>query len=454
MMNRRDFLRQSSGALGATALASQPRPASAQTKSSLTLALTGDLIMPRRVSNLTDPRFLDVAKLLQGADCTFGNCEMAIASRSEGVPSAAGRSLSVVVDPGVADELRWLGYDLMGTANNHSLDYGTGGVSATLAHLDRCGIAGAGTGINLQEAAAPRYADTASGRVALVGCASTVAPHAPAVAGRGDFPGVPGVNTIKRRVRYQLPKPLLDAVASASNALDPVMLTGANFPAPPGVTFMGAAFVEGPGPDLLSEPDPVDQARLVDSIQVAKRNARLVLASIHAHEIYKELTVPDPFVPALAHAAIDAGADVFITHGSHYMAGIEIYKGKPIFYGLGDFFFQYESVRTYAADTFEQYGLPTHGTDPSKASDQVPLRGGRLLWETIVPVLQYDGDRLTGIVLHPVTLGMDQPRHARGTPVTASAADADKILSDLVRLSAPYGTKVTKDGNRGRVAIG
>jgi poly-gamma-glutamate capsule biosynthesis protein CapA/YwtB (metallophosphatase superfamily) len=440
-MNRRDFLRQSSGALGAAALATQAGPASAQAKPTLTLALTGDVIMPRRASTLTDPRFLEVARLLQGADCTFGNCEMVIAGRSEGVPSAAGRSLSVVVDPYAADELKWLGYDLMGTANNHSLDYGAGGLTA------------AGTGVDLQEAAAPRYADTASGRVALVGCASTVAPHAPAVAGRGDFPGVPGVNTIRRRVRYQLPKALLDGVAAAAKALDPVMLTGANFPVPPGVTLMGAAFVEGPTADLLSEPHPADQARLVEAVQVARRNARLVLASIHAHEIYRELTVPDPFVPALAHAAIDAGADVFITHGSHYLAGIEIYKGKPIFYGLGDFFFQYESVRAYAADTYEAYGLPAQATDPSKATDQIPLRGGRLLWETVVPVLEYDGDRLTSLVVHPVTLGMDQPRHARGTPVTASPADADKILDDLTRLSAAYGTRVTKDGTRGRIAL-
>jgi poly-gamma-glutamate synthesis protein (capsule biosynthesis protein) len=265
---------------------------------------------------------------------------------------------------------------------------------------------------------------------------------------------VPGTNTIRRRVRYQVPKAIYDGIAAAGSALDPVMLTGANRPAPAGLTFMGASFVEGPTPDLLSEPHPVDQARLVEAVQVARRTARLVLVSIHAHEIYKELTVPDPFVPALAHAAIDAGADVFITHGSHYLAGIEIYKGKPIFYGLGDFFFQYESVRGYAADTYEAYGLPAQAADPTRASDQVPLRGGRLLWQTVVPVLEYDGDRLTGLVVHPVTLGMEQPRHARGTPVTASPADADTILGDLTRLSATYGTTLTKDGTRGRIALG
>ena len=41
----------------------------------------------------------------------------------------------------------------------------------------------------------------------------------------------------------------------------------------------------------------------------------------------------------IAHAAIDAGADVVIGHGPHYSLPVEIYKGKPIFYGLGSFSF-------------------------------------------------------------------------------------------------------------------
>jgi poly-gamma-glutamate synthesis protein (capsule biosynthesis protein) len=164
----------------------------AQTRDTLSLLLTGDVILTRRVSSLADSGFLAVRQLLNDADCTFGNCELVIADRHEGVPSAAGRSLSSVVRSHMADDLRWLGYDLMGTANNHTLDYGTGGVAATLAHLDNAGIVGAGTGINLQEAAAPRFVETPGGRVALIGCASTVAPHAPAVLARGDYPGVPG----------------------------------------------------------------------------------------------------------------------------------------------------------------------------------------------------------------------------------------------------------------------
>ncbi|MGE3274021.1 MAG: CapA family protein [Vicinamibacterales bacterium] len=452
-MNRRDFLSYSASALAAASVAARPRRVVAQTRASLQLALTGDVILSRRVSQLTDPRFLAVAELLRGADCTFGNCELVMADRDEGRPSAAGASLSVVVDPMVADEMRWLGYDVMGTANNHSLDYGRGGVLATLAHLDRAGIVGAGTGANLQEAAAPQYADTVGGRVALIGCASTIAPHAPAVLERGDYPGVAGLNPMRRVVKWQLPKALYDGVQAAADALKPVQTSGALFTPPPGLTFMGASFVEGTTPDLLSDPHPADLTRITDAVAVARRNARLVLVSIHAHELYKELTDPDPFLPKLAHAAIDAGADVFITHGSHYLAGMEIYKGKPIFYGLGDFFFQYETVPGFAADVYQAYGLDPHALDGSEATEKIPLAGGRRLWETVVPVLSYDGTRLTGITLHPVTLGMDLPRHERGTPITASAADAERIITELGDLSKRYGATVRWNGTSGDLVI-
>ena len=454
-MNRRHFLNQSTRVLAGGVLATgAARRVHAQVTRSLSVALTGDVILTRRASTLTDPEFARVRALLTGADCAFGNCELVIAARDEGTPSAAGRSLSSVVRPHIADELRWLGYDLMGTANNHTLDYGPGGVAATLRHLDRVGVVAAGTGANLQEAAAPRYADTAGGRVALVGCASTVAPHAPAVLARGDYPGVPGTNTMRMVRKYQVPKAMLDALAGAATALDPVLFSGANFPRPPGVTFMGNAFVEGPTADLQSDPHPADVKRLTAAIAEARPNARTVIASIHAHEIYRDLTTPDPFVPKLARAAIDAGADIFAVHGSHYMAGMEIYKNKPIFYGLGDFFFQYHTFEALGADSYEFYGLDPLTTPPSMAVDKIPLRGGRQLWETIVPTLSYDGDRLTSIAVHPVTLGMDRPVPDRGTPVMASAADGERIVADFARLSTRHGAEVSWNGERGVVRLG
>jgi hypothetical protein len=41
----------------------------------------------------------------------------------------------------------------------------------------------------------------------------------------------------------------------------------------------------------------------------------------------------------IAHAAIDAGADIVVGHGPHYSLPIEVYKGKPVFYGVGNLSF-------------------------------------------------------------------------------------------------------------------
>ena len=85
--------------------------------------------------------------------------------------------------------------------------------------------------------------------------------------------------------------------------------------------------------------------------------------------------------------------------------------------------------------------------------DKIPLRGGRQLWETIVPTLTYDGERLTSVTVHPVTLGMDRPVHDRGTPVMASAADGERIVADFAQLSKRYGADVTWTGDRGVVRL-
>ncbi len=46
------------------------------------------------------------------------------------------------------------------------------------------------------------------------------------------------------------------------------------------------------------------------------------------------------YMTEIAHAAIDAGADIVMGHGPHYPLPVEVYKGKPIFYGLGNLSFR------------------------------------------------------------------------------------------------------------------
>jgi poly-gamma-glutamate synthesis protein (capsule biosynthesis protein) len=462
-VNRRDFLIRTGGAAAAAALAA-PRALRAAPiiRDTLTLAATGDCILTRPISSLHDARFERLVEVLRGVDCAYGNCEMVLADPDAGYPMVEGSALSVVSDPTIADELSWCGFDVMGTANNHSLDYGVGGIVSTRRALDRVGIGHAGTGLSLQEAAAPAYVESAAGRVALVNCASTVHLYAAAYPSRPDFRGIPGANPVRVRHRIQLDRASFEALSRAAAALAPLgpignpLVPGQN-PAPQvsadRVSLYGNTFVPGSSVDVSSEIDPEDLARITDAVKVARRNARIVIVSIHAHEVYKTLESPDKFLQPFARACIDAGADAFFTAGTHVLEGIEIYRQRPICYGLGDFFFQYQTVRGYSSDVYEAFGLDPQLPDPTEASDRIALPTGAALWQTIVPVITYAASGATSMVLHPVTLGVDEPRFQRGTPRMAEGAEAEAIIAKVEQLSTPYGTKVSFAAGLGTVAL-
>jgi poly-gamma-glutamate capsule biosynthesis protein CapA/YwtB (metallophosphatase superfamily) len=446
-MNRRHFL---AGA-GATAAFSilGARGVRGAAAAPITVAATGDCILSRRVSQLTDPGFLRLVQLLRSADCAYGNCELVMASSEPGYPTAAGASLSVIVDPKMAEELAWLGYDVMGTANNHSTDYGVEGIRSTIANLERVGIGHAGTGLNLQQAAAAGYADTPGGRVALINCASSFAPWSPAVHARGDFKGVPGLNPVRVERRYQLDPAAFAGVQTAAKSLGQTLPPDAQRE----FTWLGNTFVPGATPDFLSEAAAVDVKRLAEAIQTGRRNARLVLVSIHAHESYRTLDAPARFLQPLARACIDAGADAFFGAGPHVTWGIELYKGKPICYSLGDFLFQYETVRGYAADTYEAFKLDPQTPDHSLASDRIALPHDPAIWESVLPMMTFAGSDLQQMVLHPVASDMSLPRFERGTPSLATGETAERIISRMIAQSKSYGTSISFEQGRGIVRV-
>ena len=102
-------------------------------------------------------------------------------------------------------------------------------------------------------------------------------------------------------------------------------------------------------------------------IREARRQADWVIASFHSHEFAHksvlnaksrgELSDPADFAIEYAHAAIDAGADVFVGHGSHTALGIEIYKGKPIFYSVGTLIMQNETLPFFPSEAYGRFGL-------------------------------------------------------------------------------------------------
>ncbi|HEV2844766.1 MAG TPA: CapA family protein, partial [Thermoanaerobaculia bacterium] len=153
-------------------------------------------------------------------------------------------------------------------------------------------------------------------------------------------------------------------------------------------------------------------------------------------------------------ACIDAGADAFFSAGPHVMRGIEIYKGKPIFYSLSNFIFQYETIHGLSAEAYAGMGLDPATLDPSLFGKKIFYHEQKRFWQSFVPKITYEDGQVVEIEIHPVSLGFGKPLYERGTPVLARGEDATEILEQLAALSKPFGTRIDIQEGVGRVVLG
>jgi hypothetical protein len=428
-----------------------------------TLVGAGDCIITRRVSEVTHPDFRALVELLRGADCAWGNCEIVVGKGGELHPAWKDGDPHVCGDPWTADELRWMGFTLMGTANNHTVDYGEQGLLSTLENLDRVGIAHAGSGLDLEAAARPGYADSAAGRVGLVSCASTFPPYFAAAPAHPYVKGRPGLNPLKVKAAVVLDDATFQRLKAARQVLaeiwaenDDQGLGGPKPPADPKKLDLCDEFIirDGDRVDYQSEGDPADVKRIGEAIAAARAGSHVVVASIHAHEARRKHELSDLFIQPFAHACIDAGADVYFSSGPHVLRGIELYKGKPIFYSLANFFFQVETHRFTPAEDYTSWGMDGRTIDPLALEHKIGFVQKPRYWRSVAPRITFEGGKVTAVELFPLTLGFDEPADRRGTPRLARGEEAAAILAHLASLSAPYGTVVEVDGDVGRLRLG
>ncbi|HYM70681.1 MAG TPA: CapA family protein [bacterium] len=411
----------------------------------LLLAATGDALITKRIGESRDPAFHALVALLRSADVRFTNLEGTLHDYL-GSPQAASGGTYVVGSPRIIDDLKAMGFNLYAAANNHMADWGDGGLLGTMDTLDRAGVVYAGIGRHLAEARSPGYLDLAAGRVALIALTSSFPPHAPAGEQRPDCQGRPGVNPLRHETTITVSRETLAQLAAIHERLHlgagrahSVQL-GFQRTDPEGVTTLfDHKFRAGAPEGVRTSPHAGDVAANLQWIRDARRQADWVLVSVHAHEMAgHEVEEPAEFVTTFCRAAVDAGADAVLGHGPHLLRGIEIYKGKPIFYSLGNFIFQNEVLQRQPADFYERLGLPPTAT-PADLFDARGARGGFAAdpryWEAIVPVCRFDGGALEAITLYPVTLGHGLPRARRGSPVLAGGATGRAIIERLARMS-------------------
>lgn len=445
------------------------------------VVLTGDSIVNRRLSVYTDPASVGLFKTIQHADAAFTNFETLVHNYQ--YPGGFESGGAYMSSPSwIPAELRWAGFNLVSTANNHAYDFGEQGLMSTLRALDEAGLAHAGSGANLALARAPAYVETARGRVSLVAVASTFTAGSLAGEQRPDLIGRPGIDPLRFKTTYTVDEETFQAVLRVSaaarsgggggggagesegagggrqNASEPRTSAPRTSAPRTSATIGGLQFSIGDKPGVHTELLKADLDALVASVGNARRESDWVIVSSHTHESGRGQQSPPEFLVQAAHAAIDAGADVFVGHGPHVLRGIEIYKGRPIFYSLGNFIFENETMLYQPAESYDELGLPGTATvadffDTRSGNDTRGFPVNRNVWQSVIAEVTFHPDHtLDRIRLIPIGLGFREPRSQRGRPRLATPEQARELVDQITGLSAPYGTTVVWNNGEGLIS--
>ncbi|MGR9154630.1 CapA family protein (plasmid) [Rhizobium leguminosarum] len=431
-----------------------------------TMVAVGDLIVSRPLTKGNHPGFDEIVQILRDADATFGNMETLIFDiRSfKGSPQAEYGGAYHISVPELGADLKALGFNLMSRANNHSLDWGVEGMRETSRVLDESGIIHAGVGENLAQSGAARFLETARGRVALVSLATTFMPMSRACDPAGEALGRPGVNALRLTRNITLPSDVLECVRRVRDVLPGYAAGGKD---PNRVVLLGETFKAGDKPSFSYEADPRDVANIQRNVRRGKQFSDFCIITNHGHEPdWSELVSQEPadFEQSFARKMIDAGADAYIGHGPHLLRGIEIYKGRPILYSLGNFFF--DDLRTpVGADMFNAYGKdPRIDTDAEVTVNEqakgypsvdgfVGALGTPVCYESVIAVSRFEHNQLAELRLYPIELGFSKRFANRGIPRLAVGLQAMDILKRMQNLSQPFGTEITIENEVGVIRL-
>jgi poly-gamma-glutamate capsule biosynthesis protein CapA/YwtB (metallophosphatase superfamily) len=388
----------------ACAMGAVTRPQSTE----ITITLAGQSMI-RSDIRATSPATVPVIQGLLKGDVVFTNLEAAIAEEGETVQEGRG----FLTPPEALDALKTFGFNLLSLSGNHSFDMNVKGIQNTIREADSRKIVHAGTGNNLAEAAAPGYLHTPNGTIALIASASgLIKPGGGATAER------PGVNELRVEAGDRENEATSDLPGAPENT-----------------------------------PNQEDSQRVLQNIRDARLRADLVIVYQHNHvfgnhsfstiftEGMQERLAPNDWLKKWTHAEVDAGADIIVMHGAPLLHGVEIYRGRPIFYDLGNFIFNLAPTLTYIDEPIS--------------------------WESVVAYIQFQGNKLQSISFRPIvmnTLGEGEPDihnayannrflDTRGLPSPATGARAGYILQRLADASKPFGTTLEIKGDMAEIKL-
>jgi poly-gamma-glutamate capsule biosynthesis protein CapA/YwtB (metallophosphatase superfamily) len=343
--------------------------AKSQEPDARTIALLGQALIRHDLRRESPASFERMRELLNGTPVVFTNFEAAVQTSLDVRATHSG--LVHNAEPDALDSLREMGVNLLALSSNHAADLGPKGITATIREAEQRGMVTAGTGPDISAAARPGVLRTRHGTIAMVGFVSSGLLDDSAIAG----PNRPGVFELRARS------------------------------------------------DRTWEPS--DRERVLEAVGSAAGKADWVLAYHHNHEYDEKIRqqVPDN-QKQIARLCVDAGATFYVAHGYPGIRAVEIYKGHPLFHGLGNFVFQTRRVVYYASDISA--------------------------WQGVVVKFQLGKSVSTEIRVYPVSLRENQrPQEGQGVlfpagaPRPAVGEEAQVILGTFGRLCEEIGTHVT-----------
>lgn len=421
-----------------------------------TVTSGGDFLWRNPIAKRMSPELRDV---MRNADTTVGNLESEIIDPRNCVsPCTFGASwLPKEAAQAYAD----LGVDFLAPGEFNG---GIEGHLSSQKYLEEVGIKMSGAGRNLTIARQPAFQELPQGRVAfLTACPGIYC--GPAAANDEGMRGTekPGVNPLRLTVwttvtaaQFEQLKAIRDSMLA--RRFEPDVLIPSDLPHdPPGhLTLLDERFVIGDKPgEFRYEVNPQDEQAQILAVRNAKEISDFVIFTMHNHtnryafQAYSHDNYPADFMRPFIHKLIDNGLDMYVGHGSHIMQGIEIYKGRPIFYNhgnLGD----------------DRFGPEDSPPNPGNVTNTERLERN-WAWiqgeENSIAYLansRYQDGRLVEVRIYPADLGLGEPRRPlsrANVPLTPSPQKAREILEKIQNYSEPFGTNISIENNIGIIRV-
>ena len=256
-----------------------------QSREDVSIAVTGDVMFARKMPNVLNLNSSPFA----GVSNVTSTVDLLLINFENAATlsdDALKGDVPLKCDPSYVPLARANNNTIAALANNHAIDYGVGGMDDTLKYLKEADITPIGAGDSEDEAHAAVVKDINGRKITVLN--------------------------------------YMDSNNFAEYSYD----------------VMPYANGSSPG---YSAYDSEDAHR-----QISQNNdSDLIIAYLHFGNEYSNS--PNEDQEHIAHELIDYGADIVIGSHPHVTQGIEMYKGKPIFYSLGNFIFDQSNEATHSA---------------------------------------------------------------------------------------------------------